>query len=490
MAIKTGLRTEIVISTVLLLGAALLFAGFLLIKLTEQELLDERRLSLHRSVRLVVAADPSPATLPTLLQPLGRDGGLVAWRLLAGDLVPLASFTAGGADWSEELSLAPVGSGAIGEVLSYSSAWNPFRAAPPAYLELAVRTSSEPWQVLQLRFSLASLVAKVHRAQRLMLVYVVLYGAVLTLFGIYLLNRNVVGPVRRLRAATAGVASGSLVPIEISRGPAEITDLAEDFNRMVVALQGSRAETAAHIRSLEEANRALQQARDEVVRAEKLASVGQLAAGMAHEIGNPLAAVIGYLNLLRQELADPARRDLVERTLQEAGRIDRLVRDLLDYAAPSAVAASPFDPLAACRDAIGLLSNQGGLDGIELIDRAPAGVGLMLMDRGRFVQVCVNLLLNARDAMPAGGQLTLTAARQGPDLVLTLADSGHGIPPELLPKIFEPFFTTKDPGKGRGLGLAVCQRLVSEAGGAIEVQSAPGQGCRFTLRLPAVREDS
>jgi len=166
------------------------------------------------------------------------------------------------------------------------------------------------------------------------------------------------------------------------------------------------------------------------------------------------------------------------------------VRDLLDYAAPSAVAASPFDPLAACRDAIGLLSNQGGLDGIELIDRAPAGVGLMLMDRGRFVQVCVNLLLNARDAMPAGGQLTLTAARQGPDLVLTLADSGHGIPPELLPKIFEPFFTTKDPGKGRGLGLAVCQRLVSEAGGAIEVQSAPGQGCRFTLRLPAVREDS
>jgi hypothetical protein len=111
------------------------------------------------------------------------------------------------------------------------------------------------------------------------------------------------------------------------------------------------------------------------------------------------------------------------------------------------------------------------------------------MERSRFVQVCINLLLNARAAMPAGGEITLAAERQGTALILTLADSGHGIAPEVLPRIFEPFFTTKAPGKGRGLGLAVCQRLVSEAGGTIEVQSSPGQGCSFTLRLPAVREE-
>ena len=489
MATKTGLRTEIVISTVLLLGAALLFAGFLLVKLTERELLEERRLALQRAVRLVVAADPSPVSLPILLQPLSRDGGLVAWRLLASDLTPLATFAVGNATWSDELPLAAVESGAIGEVLAYSSAWNPLAASPPAYLDLAVRTRADPWQLLQLRFSLASLVEQVHRAQRLMLIYVVLYGAVLSLFGIYVLNRNVVGPIRRLRGATAGVASGELTPLEIPGGPGEISDLAEDFNSMIAALQASRAETAAHIASLEGANRALQQARNEVIQAEKLASVGQLAAGMAHEIGNPLAAVIGYLNLLRGELADPAQHDLVVRSLQETGRIDRLVRELLDYAAPTAATVEPFDPLGACRDAIELLANQGGLDGVELVDLAPASLGLVQMERSRFVQVCINLLLNARAAMPAGGEITLAAERQGPALVLTLADSGHGIAPEVLPRIFEPFFTTKASGKGRGLGLAVCQRLVSEAGGAIEVQSAPGQGGSFTLRLPAVREE-
>jgi signal transduction histidine kinase len=489
MATKTGLRTEIVISTVLLLGAALLFAGFLLVKLTERELLEERRLALQRAVRLVVAADPSPVSLPILLQPLSRDGGLVAWRLLASDLSPLATFAAGTATWPDELPLAAVESGAIGEELAYSSAWNPLAASPPAYLDLAVRTRADPWQVLQLRFSLASLVEQVHRAQRLMLIYVVLYGAVLSLFGIYVLNRNVVGPIRRLRGATAGVASGDLTPLEIPGGPGEISDLAEDFNGMIAALQASRAETAAHIASLQAANRALQQARNEVIQAEKLASIGQLAAGMAHEIGNPLAAVIGYLNLLRGELVDPAQHDLVVRSLQETGRIDRLVRELLDYAAPTAATGEPFDPLGACRDAIELLANQGGLDGVELVDLAPASLGLVQMERSRFVQVCINLLLNARAAMPAGGEITLAAERQGTALILTLADNGHGIAPEVLPHIFEPFFTTKAPGKGRGLGLAVCQRLVSEAGGTIEVQSSPGQGCSFTLRLPAVREE-
>jgi len=490
MATKTGLRTEIVISTVVLLGAALLFAGFLLIKLTERELLEERRLALRRSARLLAAAEPTPASLSNLLLPLSRDGDLVACRLLAADLTPLSSFPQQLSPQAEELPPAPEEPGGIEEVLSYSSAWNPFRAASAAYLDLAVRSGGQPGTVLQLRFSLASLVAQVHRAQRLMLVYVVLYGAVLSLFGIYVLNRNVVGPIRRLHAATAGVASGNLTPLVVPRGPGEISALAEAFNGMITALQASRAETAAHIRSLEETNRALQQARDEVIRSEKMASVGHLAAGMAHEIGNPLSAVIGYLNLLRSELADPAQRDLIERTLLEAGRIDRLVRDLLDYAAPVRATDEPFDPLAAFREAYELLANQGAVEEAELLDRAPPTLGLVRMDRSRFMQVCVNLLLNARDAMPGGGEIALDAFRQGPELLVTITDTGHGIAPEQLAHIFEPFFTTKDPGRSRGLGLAVCQRLISEAGGQIEVQSVPGQGSCFTLRLPVAREDN
>lgn len=490
MAMKTGLRTEIVISTVLLLGAALLFAGFLLVKLTERELLEERRSSLHRTARLIAVANPPPASLSTWLSPLTRDGDLIAWRLLAGDLMPVMTFSLASSPLPDDLPSLPSGPGEVGESLVYSSSWNPFFSTPASYLDLAVTTGGSAGNVLQLRFSLESLVTQVHRSQRLVLVYVVLYGAVLSAFGIFVLNRNVVEPVRRLRTATAGVAAGDLAPIDVMHGPGEIRELADDFNSMIAALQGSRAETAAHIRSLEDANRALQQARDEVVRAEKMASVGHLAAGMAHEIGNPLSAVIGYLSLIKEELAEPAQRDLVERSLCEVGRIDRLVRDLLDYASPVRSGDEPFDPLAALRDAVALLANQGVFDEVRFTDRAPAQLDRVCMDRGRFQQICVNLLLNARDAMPAGGEVVFTAERQGDALVLHIADFGCGIAPEQLRHIFEPFFTTKDPGKGRGLGLAVCQRLVAEAGGRIDVQSVPGQGSTFSLRLPVVRKDA
>jgi signal transduction histidine kinase len=490
MAMKTGLRTEIVVSTVLLLAAALLFAGFLLVKLTERELLEERRLALQRTARLIVAADPTPAAISSLLISLAHDSDLVAWRLLSSDLVPIMTFSMEPLPAVEEMPSAPPGAGAIGENLLYSSAWNPFREGVPSYLDLTARSGEVNANILQLRFSLASLVAQVHRAQRLILIYVVLYGAVLAGFGIYVLNRNVVAPVRSLRAATAGVAAGDLEPIGIAQGPGEISELADDFNSMIKALQASRAETAAHIKSLEEANQALRQARDEVVHAEKMASVGHLAAGMAHEVGNPLAAVIGYLNLLKGDLADLGQRDLIERSLLEAGRIDRLVRDLLDYAAPVRTSDEPFDPVEALRDAVALLANQGALEGVGVIDRTPAGLPPVRMDRGHFLQVCVNLLINARDAMPSGGELALGAALCGSELVLTLADNGAGIPAELLPRIFEPFYTTKDPGKGRGLGLAVCQRLISEAGGRIEVHSAAGDGSTFTIHLPVAREDS
>ena len=488
MSTRTGLRTEIVVSTVLLLGAALLFAGFLLVKLTEGELLAERQLSLQRTARLLASGGSLPAALSARLLPLTRDGELRAWRLLDEELAPLLSFSQGGGTLPEELPAVGPEAGDLAETISYSSSWIPFGSPPDNYLDLAVRVSGAGGGVLQLRFGLDSLSGQVHRAQRLILLYVVVYGAILSLFGIYLLGRNVVEPVRRLRAATAGVASGELVPIAVTQGPAEIIELAEDFNAMVAALGESRRETAAHISSLEEANLALRQARDEVVRAEKLASVGHLAAGMAHEIGNPLAAVIGYLNLLKLDLVDQPSRDLVERSLVEAGRIDQLVRDLLDYASPARSEVEPFEPVEVLREAAGLLQGQGVFEGRQLVDRLATGLGQVRMERGRFLQICVNLLLNARDAVNDEGAIVLEATSAGGELSLTVADNGAGMDEATLRRVFEPFFTTKAPGRGRGLGLAVCQRLVEEAGGRITIDSATGSGSRFTLHLPVAKE--
>ncbi len=218
MVNKTGLRTEIVISTVLLLGAALLFAGLLLIKLAEQELLEERRLALQRTARLVAATEPAPAALPELLLPLTRDGELVAWQLFSAEQVLLAAFSSEAALQPAVMPPVPLDVGEIGERLAYSSTWNPFTTDSESYLDLVVHSGAKPGGILHLRFSLESLVAKVHRAQRLMLVYVVLYGLVLSLFGIFVLNRNVVEPVRRLSIATAGIASGDLSPLDVPAG--------------------------------------------------------------------------------------------------------------------------------------------------------------------------------------------------------------------------------------------------------------------------------
>jgi signal transduction histidine kinase len=341
---------------------------------------------------------------------------------------------------------------------------------------------------LQLRFSLDALSSRVHQAQRLVLVYVVLYGAILTLFGVYLLSRNVVKPIRSLNRATEDVAAGSLETISVPAGPSEITALAQSFNQMVAALRSSRAETETHIHSLERSNQALQQARQELVRSEKLATVGHLAAGMAHEIGNPLAAVIGYLNVLQMDLVDEQNSDLVKRSLAETQRIDLLVRELLDYATPAPSETEVFDPVAVLKEALEMMRHQGSFDGLTIdAERLVAGHSVR-MNRSRLLQVFVNLLINARDAMADGGLLTLSSALDSQGVRLDIIDQGGGITPDCLAHIFEPFYTTKDPDKGRGLGLAVCQRITDEAGGRISVDSLDGEGSTFTVWLPKVLE--
>jgi signal transduction histidine kinase len=321
------------------------------------------------------------------------------------------------------------------------------------------------------------------------MIYVLLFGGVLSVFGAYTLNRNIVRPIRRLQQATAGVAAGDLRMIDVPDGPGEITALAESFNHMVEALVKSRAETREHIASLEAANRAVLQARDDLLRSEKMASVGHFSAGMAHEIGNPLGAIVGYMNLLESDLSDPASRELVKRSLAEANRIDLLIRELLDYAAPGKAETEEFDPVEVLRGTADMVRHQGLLEGIRVEDHCDGGSGLVRMNRGQFMQVCVNLLLNARDAMPDGGRLELSSLTEGKNLGITVRDEGCGMNPEIARQVFEPFFTTKDPGKGTGLGLAVCQRIIDDAGGRIEISSTVGQGSCFTVLLPGIKTD-
>jgi len=501
---RTGLRTEIILSISLLLAAALLFAGFLLLKLTERNLLDQKRAHAASVVQLLAAGMDDPDQIPgltrnSLIPPrnLGRlqnmlseQPDILAWRVLDAELQVVASTRFGTEESFPLISPATCARGEIHEEIIYDSFHFLNRDGTRNYLELSVPlwAENESYGLLQVRFDLTSLQERIWESQKLVLIYVVVYGLVLAAFAVYLLNRNVVRPVRQLHQATTEVAGGSLASAIVSSGPGEIHDLAESFNQMVAALAASRAETEQHITSLEEANHALAQARDDLVRSEKLATVGHLAAGMAHEIGNPLGALVGYLNLLKDDL-EGDEKDLAERSLAETSRIDRLIRELLDYSTPTAQKEELFCPVSLLRETIEMLRHQGQLADIEIVDQCQPGNCLVTMDRARLMQVWINLLLNAQDAMSGDGKIMVASKGEDNAVSISLKDNGPGIAQDALGKIFEPFYTTKAPGSGYGLGLAVCQRIIDDNNGKIVVESKDGRGASFVVTLPCARID-
>jgi signal transduction histidine kinase len=501
VAKPVGLRTEIMLHITLLLGAALLFGGFLMLKLTERELLNQRLENLTETMQVVALSvgetlsveetDANHNKSVSRLLPLLPDAtALGVWKLKGEVLVPLYLHSVDDRLLSSGPRLQALRFMAEPQDrLVYTGAWLAWGASPACYFisTQPIRQRGKLVGVLQARFSLDEVAGRVRSSLKILLLYVVLYGAVLFLFGLYLLNRNVVRPIGLLLATTRWVAAGDLDQQVSEAGPREISLLASSFNVMVSALRESRQHSEDHIRSLQRTNEELRQARSELLRSEKMATVGHLAAGMAHEVGNPLAAVVGYLALLKMELPVGRQREIAEHAAVEVERIDRLVRELLDYAKPGEEMAESFDPLTVLQEALTLLDHQGLFSGVKLVDALPQQLPRVVMVRHRLLQVFVNLLVNAQDALPVEGEIHLTGGETDDSVWLGFADNGVGIAEQDLPHIFDPFFTTKAPGKGCGLGLAVCYRVLEEAGGRIEVQSDAGTGSVFSVYMK--RED-
>jgi signal transduction histidine kinase len=325
---------------------------------------------------------------------------------------------------------------------------------------------------------------------------------VVVAFGAYKLRHLVLQPLSAAAGTAEEIADGDLhvrLPGQRSR---ELEQLAVSVNRMTERLLHEQAQ---------------------LVRAEKLASVGRLAAGIAHEIGNPLGALNGYAHLLQKSARDPSAREAVSGVERETARIDRIVRGLLDYARPRRPIPTPIDINDTLRRVVDLLSAQGLLRRVSLV--------MELANEGPFVhgeqhemeQVFVNLLLNAADAVNQTGTIAIRttcmpsemlesgASRRSSDSRFTLvphppaprvqhwlgserrsswvvkvivADSGPGVAAEHAERIFDPFFTTKEPGKGTGLGLAIVARVVENLDGIVWVDRAREGGAAFHLLFP------
>jgi PAS domain S-box-containing protein len=218
---------------------------------------------------------------------------------------------------------------------------------------------------------------------------------------------------------------------------------------------------------------------------EKLASIGILAAGVAHEIGNPLSAISGYTQILQGRLEPGSENfEYLEGIASQAERIQRIIEDLLNYSRPSTGIRSEVHVGEAIRSVISMLQAQKVFKELKVELDLPDNIPPIIMDRDHLNQVIVNIALNAAQAMPQGGSLKASVALQQGSIQIRFQDSGHGIPDDIKDRVFDPFFTTKGVGEGTGLGLAICQKIVESYHGGITFESRADVGTSFTIMLP------
>ena len=312
-------------------------------------------------------------------------------------------------------------------------------------------------------------------------------------------GRILVRRVDALQQTMRAVEGGKLDVIAPGpeQGGDELAYLARGFNRMLLQIRGFNAELTRKIehataeltrknRSLEELNELLVAARRDLSAQERLAALGQLAGTIAHELGNPLNAISGHVQLLgrRQDLAEPAKAQ-VQIVNAEVQRMAQIIRRFLDQTRGFTPTSEVVRPSALLDEALDLTLGTEARARVHVSREIDPAVERVRTDPGLVRHLLMNLVANALDAMPQGGKLTLSARREGADLVLRVADTGLGMQPEVKRHIFEPFYTTKAPGKGTGLGLAICKEIARALKGRIEVESEPGSGSCFTVRFPA-----
>ena len=298
------------------------------------------------------------------------------------------------------------------------------------------------------------------------LLYVITCGGVIALFGWAQLRRSLVDPIERLRTGTGRIAGGDLGHQLEPENTAELQALVASLNTMSAGLRT---------------------AQDALIRTERLAGVGRMAAGLAHEVGNPLAAIMATVDLLATPgaVTEEQRPALLAGAREELERIDRIIQDLLGSARRSDGRVEMLELENAARSAIATVHHQPEFQELDIHLRADDGPLHVSMSPDRLHQVLINLLRNAADA-PEVSRIHLDLSRSEDETIqLRCTDDGAGFTPVALERAFEPFFTTKDVGAGTGLGLSNCLAVIGQAGGTIEVSNTPESGACVQIRWPS-----
>jgi signal transduction histidine kinase len=307
-------------------------------------------------------------------------------------------------------------------------------------------------------------------AWRRYLVFSVVSALVPNLLLVLLIVRSISRPLQKITLAAVQVTNGNYgTEVDLRQSNDEIGLLADSFNEM------SR-KMAADIEDLRTLN-------ERLARAERLAAMGTLAAGVAHEVNNPLASISSLVQMLKSKNGDRSTREKLDLISTQIQRISRVTRDLTDFARVRPAARSLIDINDTVDSSLRLTSLDADFQKLRLSVIRDENLPRIVADPDQLQQVFLNLLLNARDAMPDGGELTVRSYRRGVNIGVSVCDTGHGMDESVRKHIFDPFFTTKSAGRGTGLGLSVCYGIVTAHGGRIEVDHADA-GCTLTVLLP------
>jgi signal transduction histidine kinase len=477
---RGGLLAEVIASLALVMLAATVVVALLLFQHGDARLRDLLGRALRTEARMLPV--PGQALVP----------GTEWWRVDAGGAIQV-----GRADAFEPAlrELAAAARAQHTALLQPGAPWEPIRFATPG----------AKGETLVARIPAAASFRLRGAPLPLVVALLVLDILVFTAFGASLLRRRVVAPLERLAAATRELAEGGFEAHLVEEGPRETVLVARAWNEMSEALARRTDALEKAVAELRDANAALRVARGGIERSERLASVGRLAAGVAHEVGNPMAAQLAFLDLAGRDpaLGDATRTHLA-RAAQQGERVRKILRQLLEFSRPPRMERAPIDLAALADETVALVRAQHRYAAVQLEVVRQGAPPRALADAGGVAQILLNLALNAADAVVGSGggavqicvrgaALALRAGesraaaqgRRAPDGVeCVVADQGVGIAEDDRERLFDPFFTTKPPGEGTGLGLANSLRLAEELGGVLELVEPPeGFRTAFILRL-------
>jgi len=382
----------------------------------------------------------------------------------------------------------------------FGTVWGVFwRQSKDAVISSPVKREGSIIGGISIALPLDGVYETLRRSQKILFIYIFINTAILTFIGLYRLSKVYLEPMYRLVKRADEYREDDEIFFAVRKEDNELNQLSKALNRMLERISGDREKLRSMVISLEKANFDLKQAQKEIIRAEKLASVGRLSSGIAHEIGNPIGIIIGYLELLKQkDITDDERTEYIIRTENEVNRINTIIRQLLDLSRPSDTGSKAVSVHEIIYDISNVIEPQPMMANIKLELELAAQRDIVFADPNQLRQVFLNLILNSADAISSSkkeitGKLVIksvlmpgsdSADDHVPMLKLIYIDNGPGISEKNLGNIFDPFYTTKEPGKGTGLGLSVSFMIIENFGGKIEATSKEGEGTTITVFLP------